>query len=260
MERTQFTFYESFFKAVSRIKKKADRCDAYDVICEYAMHGTEPDLDNLPDSVAIAFELVRPNLDASRKKAINGKRGGRPKQTESKTEECESEPKANRKQTESKSKKENEIEKEKEYEIEMEIENECSPIIPTSAVLASFANRINPMPTETCRAELAMFERELGPEVCLRAIDIAVDERKTSWAYIRGILKAKKDQGIKSLADWDRAEEARADRKKAQMSAKDRNKLGTIPGVINRKPDRQAEEDMERMRKYLEQLNGASNA
>ena len=258
MERTQFTFYESFFKAVSRIKKKADRCDAYDVICEYAMYGKEPDVDSLPDSVAIAFELVRPNLDASRKKAINGKRGGMRKQTESKTEECESKPKANGKQTESKSKKENEIEKEKEYEIEMEIENECSPIIPTSAVLASFANRINPMPTETCRAELAMFERELGPDVCLRAIDIAVDERKTSWAYIRGILKAKKEQGIKSLADWDRAEEAREDRKKAQVSAKDRNKLGTIPGVINRRPDRQAEEDMERMRKYLEQLNGGS--
>ena len=110
------------------------------------------------------------------------------------------------------------------------------------------------MPTERCLAELEMFERELGPEVCLRAIDVAVDERKTNWAYIRGILQAKKEQGIKSLADWDRAEAVREDRKKAQASSKDRNRLGTIPGVVNTKPDRQAQDDMERMKRYLEQM------
>ena len=41
--RTQFTFYESFYKAISRIKKKADRADAYDAICKYALTGIEPD-------------------------------------------------------------------------------------------------------------------------------------------------------------------------------------------------------------------------
>lgn len=73
--RTQFTFYESFFKAVSRIKKKADRADAYDILCSYALYGTEPDLDNLPDAVAISFEVIRPNLDAARRKAQGGKNG-----------------------------------------------------------------------------------------------------------------------------------------------------------------------------------------
>lgn len=122
MERTQFTFYESFFKAISRIKKDADRCKAYDAICSYALYGEEPDMDYLPDAAAIAFELSKPNLDASRRKAQSGKRGGEHKQTESKTE-------ANSKQTASKKEKEKENKK----------ENECYTPIPPVGVFEEFA-------------------------------------------------------------------------------------------------------------------------
>ncbi len=75
MNRTQFTFYESFATALRRIRKKADRCDAYDAIADYALYGLEPDLDALPNSAAIALELIRPTLDASRRKAEGGARG-----------------------------------------------------------------------------------------------------------------------------------------------------------------------------------------
>lgn len=124
MARTQFTFYESFFKAIRRIKKKQDRADAYDMICAYALYQEEPDLDSAPDAVAIAFDLLRPILDKAKEKSENGRRGG--KQMESKLE-------ANEKQTESKeeasaeqtaSKKENKKEKEGEREIEIEKEKE----------------------------------------------------------------------------------------------------------------------------------------
>ena len=118
MEREQFTFYQSFAKAISRIKSKAARCDAYDVIVNYALYGIEPELDKVSDSAAMAFDLIKPNLDASRRKAENGKAGGHRKQTESK-------PQANGKQTASK--KENEKEKEKEGKKEKEKENECYP-------------------------------------------------------------------------------------------------------------------------------------
>ena len=100
MERTQFTFYDSFFRAISRIKSKAARCDAYDALCQYALSGSEPDMDAMPDSAAIAFELIKPNLDASRRKAQSGSTGGKSKQTESKEE-------ANRKHTASKNKDKN---------------------------------------------------------------------------------------------------------------------------------------------------------
>ena len=121
-ERKQFTFYLSIFKAIRKIKKKTDRADAYDVICAYALFGEEPDLEAMTDSVSIAFELIRPVLDASRRKSKSGKQGGsKPKQNESKQE-------ANGKQTGSKqdeSESEGEKEKEEEIEKEVEIEHEC---------------------------------------------------------------------------------------------------------------------------------------
>lgn len=97
MERAQFTFYDSFFRSISRIKNKSARCDAYDAICRYALCGEEPDLEAMSDAAAIAFEGAKPNLDASRRKAESGKKGGEGKQTASK-------PEANDKQAESKNK------------------------------------------------------------------------------------------------------------------------------------------------------------
>lgn len=121
--RTQFTFYESFYKAISRIKKKADRADAYDIICSYALFQEEPDLDSVSDAVAIAFDLLRPVLDKAREKAENGKNGG-------------SKPKANAKQSESKAEANAKVEqavskKEIEKEIEVEVEKEIDNIHPT---------------------------------------------------------------------------------------------------------------------------------
>ena len=84
--RTQFTWFESFSRAAQRIKNKVHRCAFYDIVTEYALYEKEPDMDNLPDSVAIAFELIKPNLDASKRKAANGKAGGSRKQTASKCE------------------------------------------------------------------------------------------------------------------------------------------------------------------------------
>ena len=120
-ERTQFTFYASFFDAVSRIKKKADRADAYDAICAYALREEEPDFSKMSDAAQIAFLLIKPNLDSSRRKAKSGKDGGSKKANGKKNE---SKPEANSKQ------EEHESEKEKEIEKEGEIENECYPPTP----------------------------------------------------------------------------------------------------------------------------------
>ena len=116
-ERTQFTFYASFFDAVSRIKKKADRADAYDAICAYALREEDPDFSKMSDAAQIAFLLIKPNLDSSRRKAKSGKDGGSKKangkQNGSKQEaNCKQEQPA--------------IEKEKEKE------NECYPPTPLS--------------------------------------------------------------------------------------------------------------------------------
>ena len=130
MQRTQFTFYESFFKAVSRIKKKADKADAYDMICAYALYQEEPDLDSASDAVAIAFELLRPVLDKAKERSESGKKGG--SKPEANGKQTGSKPEANGKQGETASKKEKEIEVENEVEIDNITPSEFCGELPSS--------------------------------------------------------------------------------------------------------------------------------
>ena len=221
MERGQFTFYASFAKAAERIRKKADRCDFYDAVKDYAIYGKEPEWEALSDTVAAAFELVRPTLDASKRKAENGKRGG----AASKPEATGSKPKAKKgKPKQPASEKEGEKEDEVEGEKESEIENECSKILPpgggntkspaaaadvsplssaVAMVQADYLNRVNAAASPASLDELAGFVEAMGPDCCRRAFDIALDERITRWSYIRGILQDKQQRGVKCLADWD---------------------------------------------------------
>lgn len=121
-ERKQFTFYRSYYDAISELPKK-DQAALILAICAYALYETPPK--GLSIAASTAFKLIKPTLDSGRKKAENGALGGQAndKQTVSKT-------KANGKQngskTEAKCKQgESASEKEKEKEIEYEIEVEA---------------------------------------------------------------------------------------------------------------------------------------
>lgn len=130
MERTQFTFYESFYRAVSRIKKKTERADAYETIILYALTSREPDFTSLPDSAAIAFEMIRPHLDAARRKASSGKQGGFAKKQ---NEANRSKPVANSGKPEANSAKpeaREECKQEKEQEKEQDKEQMLKPPTP----------------------------------------------------------------------------------------------------------------------------------
>lgn len=150
MERKQFTFYESFAKSISRIRKASDRCAAYDALVNYALYGAEPNLDELPDAVALFFEMAKPTLDSSKKKAENGRRGGKA-ETNAERGETASKQEANGKQTVSEKEKENEKEGEKEKE--KEVENECS--IPPSP---SGANTKSKTPLTPAKREAMITE------------------------------------------------------------------------------------------------------
>ena len=104
--RNQFTFYRSYFDAIQELSKK-DQSAIILAVCAYALYEVEPS--GLSPTASTAFKLIRPTLDAGRKKAQSGKQGG------SKT-------KANGKQNARE--KEVEIEKEIEKEIEVDVEVE----------------------------------------------------------------------------------------------------------------------------------------
>lgn len=72
IQRTQFTFYRSYWEAIVNLPKK-DRLSAYEAITDYALNGTEP---QLKGAAATAFILIKPTLDTARKRAKMGKQGG----------------------------------------------------------------------------------------------------------------------------------------------------------------------------------------
>ena len=64
--REQFTFYRSYFDAIRRLKKASDRAAIYDAIADYALYGNLPELS---DAAGAIFDLIRPTLDAAKRKS-----------------------------------------------------------------------------------------------------------------------------------------------------------------------------------------------
>ena len=170
--RSQFTFYDSFYRALSRIRKKADRADAYDAIVAYALLGEEPDLDKLSDAAAIAFEVIRPNLDASRRKAAIGKQGGKAKK------QTGSKPEANASKAEANSKQDKEQEQVKEKEKDKDKEQMLyTPIPPKGA---------SPAPEQ--------------PEVDLSGLSPFMQAKLNQWlAYKKERRESYKPTGLQAL-------------------------------------------------------------
>ena len=284
MERGQFTFYASFYEAISRIKNKAYRCDAYDAICKYALTGEAPDLDKLPDVAAIAFVSAQANIDASRRKARAGKAGGRVKQSESKAKangkQSESKGEANRKQEETASKgkseandkQEKEQEQEKEQDKDKDKEQMLYPPIslpsgrddipPTeksqskiSQIMDYYGNRINSMPDRMALEAFTGFLNDgISADVIIHAIDKAVSENVRKLSYINGILRDYQSRGAKTMAQVAVVDEDFNRRKQAAKEAKEARMAKYAP--VEPTPEERAPtaESIENMKKLLEKI------
>ena len=88
------------------------------------------------------------------------------------------------------------------------------PLAPAvGQVLRVYMDKVNPTPSRLCIDQLAEFAQSLGAEACVHAIQVALDEKKTGWSYIRGILRGYREDGVRCLADI-QAREAERDRTK----------------------------------------------
>ena len=175
----------------------------------------------------------------------SGKKGGRPKKQKEASESKEKrknqmvseKSKGNQTQAnESKEKRKNQMVSEKskgnqtqaneskksQYEKEYEYENNSLPPIGgglyaharegtprQSEAVAYYCQHINPTPSGYSLQALERFEGILGAEVTIHAIQIAQDERKQSWNYIKAILERYEREGVRSLADIQASEQQR---------------------------------------------------
>lgn len=69
MERKQFTFYQSFFENIEALQTNKEKLQAYQLICDYALHGIEPDLSTKKPCSAAVFRVARPILDTAHRRA-----------------------------------------------------------------------------------------------------------------------------------------------------------------------------------------------
>ena len=86
--KESFVFYATFWEAVKLVPDAAERAQIFAAICEYALCGTQEV--ELSNTGQVIFTLVRPQLDANRKKYTAGCKGGRPKNTAEKSGKPES--------------------------------------------------------------------------------------------------------------------------------------------------------------------------
>lgn len=213
-QRDGFLFYRSFYEAIDSLPKK-DQLSTYKAVFEYALNGNELDLSGASAAVMM---LIKPNLKASRRKAESGKLGGmaRGKQ-QANGKQNASKQQANWKQNASKQ----EPIKDKGLRIKDEglgMKDEGgSPHTPAtlSTVISAFMDKINPTPSPRSVDELKGYFDVMGSECCLRAMDEALDAgpEKANWSYIRGILRTKQSHGVRCIADWDRLDTERNEKR-----------------------------------------------
>ncbi len=88
--RSQFTFYRSFWDTAQLIREPEQRCQAYDVLCSYAITNRRPNMEELSNIVQMYFLAHQVILDKGREKAWNSYDA---------EEQTENKPKTNEKQT-----------------------------------------------------------------------------------------------------------------------------------------------------------------
>ena len=118
-------------------------------------------------------------------------------------------------------------------------------------VVSDYLSRINASASQDTIDELKAYAESMGPDVCKRAFDIALDSKKASWPYIRAILQDKQARGVKCLADWDELDARRQENKPRRQNLQ--------PACDRTAPDPKAQEDMARMRRMLEKMREDEN-
>ena len=179
--RKQFTFYRSYIDAGKLLTVK-QRGEYLVALIQYALDENEPV--GISPAARTAFEIVRPFLDAARRKAQAGKTGGEASgETRSKRE-------ANPKQNEANPKQVKEQVKEQ-VKGKGEGEEDASPeerSKETFSEVFDALRRGGVFMADKDNLDCESLCAEYGTRVVLQAIERAKDQNAPRWSYIRAIV------------------------------------------------------------------------
>ena len=77
MKRKQFTFYHSFHETIQNFKSKSEKLQAYETLCDYALYGKAPEMEELKPSVTALFSMAQPVLDTARRRSKSLQKTGK---------------------------------------------------------------------------------------------------------------------------------------------------------------------------------------
>lgn len=137
-----FVFLPSYYEAIKIQKKQKDRLQLYEAVCEYGINGNMPK--NLPENLYSLFILMKPNIDADKKRrkasVENGKKGGAPAGNQNARKQPKDNQEKQPKQPKTSLNMKNEYEEEKEYEEECEYETERATAAEQKQTYGEFQN------------------------------------------------------------------------------------------------------------------------
>lgn len=133
INRDSMIVYRSFIDAISEIEDELDQLKAFKQLFAYGFDGET--IEGLKGVPKIVFTLIKPQLDANHKRFLNGKKGGKPKQNETKTE-----PKDNQNETKAEANNNNNVNNNLNVESKLEselvvVEAKTSPIPKTKKTI-----------------------------------------------------------------------------------------------------------------------------
>lgn len=176
-ERIYFTFFKSYFEAIEALNDDDQKLQLYRAICEYSIYGREPELEGTAKAVFIAF---KPNLDSSRTKSENGKKGGAPIGNKNALKTTKNQPKNNQNQP-----KNNQLELEIEVEDRNRIRN-IPPISPKGETRERFEKFYSSYPKHKSRKAAEKAFEKIDPDDELLADMLkAIENQKRSEQWTK---------------------------------------------------------------------------
>lgn len=186
--RESFIFYKSFYESIKELDPQ-DQVQIYNAIFEYQFNKTEPKLSGVCKSI---FTLILPQLEANNKRYENGKKGGRPKQKETKIK-----PKNNQNKT--KPKPNVNVNDNVNENVNVNDINNSSSI---SKEIYDYAeNNFGRILTPVEIDKIDGWLKDYKEEIIKYAIRIAVLNNKKTFNYVNGILNNWKSSGYKTLQE-----------------------------------------------------------
>lgn len=82
--------------------------------------------------------------------------------------------------------------------------------------MAALMDQLGPISSTAAQEALAWY-KDMGGELCLHAVELALDNGKRSWSYVRAILGRWEKEGVKTLAAAQAEEKVREAKKQKTM-------------------------------------------